>query len=92
MMQIIFVEWHKVVILCPQKYYREGYEETIKKGYYLPKDAISVVAARTSRNIISDVSLHMYFRSSTSSFISSLTSYIVFLYQLQLQFYFICHK
>ncbi|XP_077436854.1 nebulin isoform X1 [Vanacampus margaritifer] len=36
------------------RHYREGYLENIKNGYFLPKDAISVVAAKASRDIISD--------------------------------------
>lgn len=40
-----------------QKQYREGFVNMINKGYYLPKDAVSVVAAKTSRDIVSDVSL-----------------------------------
>ena len=31
--------------------------ETINQGYYLPKDAISVLSAKASRDIVSDVSL-----------------------------------
>lgn len=49
-------------LLFPQKYYREGFMDTINKGYILPKDAISVLSARASRDIISDVSLHLSFR------------------------------
>ncbi|KPP78997.1 nebulin-like, partial [Scleropages formosus] len=36
------------------KHYKQGYEDAIRKGYYLPKDAISVLSARASRDIISD--------------------------------------
>lgn len=53
--------------MFPQKYYREGYMDTINKGYYLPKDAVSVLAARASRDIVSDVSL--CFKSSHTPFI-----------------------
>uniref|UniRef100_A0A674DSA7 Nebulin n=1 Tax=Salmo trutta TaxID=8032 RepID=A0A674DSA7_SALTR len=37
-----------------QKLYKQGFDETIKKGYYLPVDAISVKAAKHGREIISD--------------------------------------
>ncbi|XP_075887078.1 nebulin isoform X12 [Nelusetta ayraudi] len=36
------------------KLYRQGFEETINKGYFLPGDAISVKSARASRDIVSD--------------------------------------
>lgn len=44
-------------ILFPQKHYKEGFMETINQGYFLPKDAISVLSAKASRDIVSDVSL-----------------------------------
>ncbi|XP_035375972.1 nebulin isoform X3 [Electrophorus electricus] len=36
------------------KYYHQDYQENLKKGYFLPKDAVAVVAAKASREIVSD--------------------------------------
>ncbi|XP_045560741.1 nebulin isoform X3 [Salmo salar] len=41
-------------ITMSNKLYKQGFDETIKKGYYLPVDAISVKAAKHGREIISD--------------------------------------
>lgn len=46
--------------------------ETINQGYFLPKDAISVLSAKASRDIVSDVSL--LFKNS-NSFLCSPTFY-----------------
>ncbi|XP_052378708.1 nebulin-like isoform X10 [Oncorhynchus keta] len=41
-------------ITMSNKLYKQGFDETIKKGYYLPVDALSVKAAKHGREIISD--------------------------------------
>ncbi|XP_077393753.1 nebulin [Festucalex cinctus] len=45
------------------RHYREGYLENIKNGYLLPKDAMSVVAAKASRDIVSDYKYKTGYRS-----------------------------
>uniref|UniRef100_A0A3Q2Y7B5 Nebulin n=1 Tax=Hippocampus comes TaxID=109280 RepID=A0A3Q2Y7B5_HIPCM len=37
------------------KHYRQGYEAAIKRGYFLPPDAIALKSAKASREIVSDV-------------------------------------
>uniref|UniRef100_A0A3B3ZNY5 SH3 domain-containing protein n=1 Tax=Periophthalmus magnuspinnatus TaxID=409849 RepID=A0A3B3ZNY5_9GOBI len=71
--EIVLSKRHNIKYYSQDYSYKEGFINMINKGYYLPKDAVSVLAAKASRDIVSDYKYKAGFRKQCGHHIGALS-------------------